>query len=766
MKRAALAFIAVLLALQTSGQAAAPPKALKLDIQALSTRADRVTGGDVLIAIAAPAGAQAVRPQVRLNGRDVSDAFRQLNGRFVGLVTGLADGRNELKASAAGVRDQSVILINYPIAGPVISGPHQQPFVCQTDTFKLPDGTTLTDARLKASRSDDSSRDADQLIQRSAKALAERSEDDDCSAPTKIQYVYMPYDGEELKPLADARELPGDVATITTIAGKTVPFVVRVETGTMNRGIYQNLVLHDPTRDPAPTPFTPPPAWNRRLLALHGVGCPGGWWRQGGVMGVNPLGGPMIARLGEGYAIFTNTLNHPTNSCNAFLAGETTMMGKEHAIETFGVPDFTVSIGSSGGAYTSLQIADEFPGLFDGVLINATFPDALSIALAGADAHLLAHYVATEACSAKGSLSAEAAADTSGERCLTDAQVVAVSGYSGMKAFVDAANQSQRTDPVPGRKDLEGYNSAVWNVAVPNPLRYDPAANPRGARPTVFDAARTIYGVDPQTGFALRPFDNVGVQYGLNALKAGSITPQQFLDLNQRIGGFDQDANFAAARSIGDAGAIKRAYQAGLTLGGGGGLKSIPVFDDGAYNDERGYHYQWFHFAVRERIAKQNGSAGNHLLWRGPVQAEKAWSVFIDWVATKRRPIGAVDGCWIPTGDSKAPVFYPERQTFSSQPDSACNKALPSYGFTRLVAGGPLDANILKCQLKPLDAKDYPASFTAADLQRLRTIFPGGVCNFAKPGVNQARVVTWASFGPAPENLLVPLPIIPDRSQP
>ena len=88
-----------------------------------------------------------------------------------------------------------------------------------------------------------------------------------------------------------------------------------------------------------------------------------------------------VARLGEGYALFINTLNHPTNSCNAFLAGETTMMGKEHFIETFGVPLYTVSIGGSGGAYTSLQVADAFPGLFDGVDIDATFPDALAIAL-------------------------------------------------------------------------------------------------------------------------------------------------------------------------------------------------------------------------------------------------------------------------------------------------------------------------------------------------------------------------------------------------
>ena len=193
-------------------------------------------------------------------------------------------------------------------------------------------------------------------------------------------------------------------------------------------------------------------------------------------------------------------------------------------------------------------------------------------------------------------------------------------------------------------------------------------------------------------------------------------------------------------------------------------MTSIPVFDDGAYNDERGYHYQWFHFAIRERIAKQNGSAANHVMWRGPVQAEKAWAVFVDWVAGRKKPAAAVDGCWSQKGG--APSFVAERQTFSRKPDSPCNSEYPSYGFTRLVAGGPLDANVLKCQLKPVDPKDYPASFTAADLQRLRTIFPGGVCNFAKPGMNQTRVVTWASVGPAPENLIIPAPTILNRSQP
>src|SRR5262252_9104205 len=190
MKSSALVLNAVILALQMSGQAAAPPaksRTPKLNLQTLSTRADRVTGGDVLVSIAAPAGAPAARPEVRLNGRDISDAFRQQRGSLVGLVTGLVDGRNELKVSAWGVRDQVLALANYPATGPVISGPHIEPFVCQTDTFKLPDGSTLGVAS-----------------------------DADCSAPTKVQYVYMPYDGKDLQPLPNTRALPGNVATITT----------------------------------------------------------------------------------------------------------------------------------------------------------------------------------------------------------------------------------------------------------------------------------------------------------------------------------------------------------------------------------------------------------------------------------------------------------------------------------------------------------------------------------------------------------------------
>jgi hypothetical protein len=712
--------ILALVGSEAVGHRAASAEPRRLSITALSTRPDRVSGGDVLIEIRAADEAKSTKSlAVALNGRDVSGVFRRTDkGTYVGLVTGLTLGKNrlELRGAPWETADEKLDLVNYPASGPIVSGPHLQPFVCQTAEFKLPDGSVLGPTTAP-----------------------------DCSVPTRVQYVYLPAGGKDFKPLPSTTSLPSDVATTTTLTGVTMPFVVRVETGSMNRGIYQNVILHDPTKDPAPTPFTPPPGWNKRLIAVHGVGCPSGWYRQGGVQGVNPLN---AARLGEGYALFTNTLNHPTNSCNPFLAGETTMMGKEHFIETFGVPFFTLSMGTSGGAYTSLQVADAFPGLIDGVVITATFPDALSIALSGLDAHLLMHYF--------------------GRSDLTEAQKVAIGGHSSVKALADAANQAQRTDPVPGRVDIEGYRPAVWNDAVPQSVRYHPTENPRGARPTVFDVARNIYGTDPRTGFARRPFDNVGVQYGLRALQDGVITFAQFLDLNERIGGVDHDANYAGARSVGDVDAIKRAYQGGVTLGGGGGLAAIPVFDAGAYNEADRYHYQWFHFAVRERMRKQNGDADNHLMWRGTIPPEKSWAVLERWVTNIKsdhssksgrekvvinKPAQAVDGCW-PEAVGSEPRFIAEPQTFSARPDSECNRRLPSYGSVRQAAGGPLDGNVLKCQLKPIDLRDYGGSLSASDQERLRHVFPDGVCDWSKPGVNQVPVVTWASFGPAPENLV------------
>jgi hypothetical protein len=329
-----------------------------------------------------------------------------------------------------------------------------------------------------------------------------------------------------------------------------------------------------------------------------------------------------------------------------------------------------------------------------------------------------------------------------------------------MKAFIDAANQAQRTDPVPDRPEIEGYQSARWNAAVPASMRYDPMKNPKGARPTVFDAARNIYGVNPATGAALRPYDNTGVQYGLNALNSGAITVQQFLELNERIGGFDQDANYVAQRAVGDAGAVRRAYEYGLTLGANGGLRSIPIVDNATSNETGGYHYGWFHFAVRERLRRAAGRSDNMVMWRS-TQGNALRDLFDKWMVAyrsdtssaaqidkvlKARPAEAVEGCY---DRSMPPRFIAESLVFTRDTTARCGTLYPVYANPRYQAGGPLSADVLKCQLKPIDPKDYAAAFTASDTARLKAIFPDGVCDWSKPGMNQVPVKPWASLGPA-----------------
>lgn len=154
------ALLAMSVATYSIGIAAQGPAA-KSAIRTLSTHADRVSGGDVLVEIIL---ANANLPfAVFLNGRNVSDAFHpgETTNSRVGLVTGLLLGKNLLLVIGGGLRAESLVLTNYSIKGPIVSGPHLQPFICQTQDFTLPDGTKLGPAT-----------------------------DADCSAPTKVNYIY------------------------------------------------------------------------------------------------------------------------------------------------------------------------------------------------------------------------------------------------------------------------------------------------------------------------------------------------------------------------------------------------------------------------------------------------------------------------------------------------------------------------------------------------------------------------------------------------
>src|SRR5258705_1296511 len=140
MKRVAaigLVVVAGTLTIPVAAQQKAPPP---LEIRALSTRPEFVSGGDVLLQIAGPANLPSKNLTVRLNGKDVSAAFKPAaeSKALVGLVTGLNVGSNSLQASMRGSKATAQLtVVNHPVTGPVLYSPHQMPFICETQASGL-----------------------------------------------------------------------------------------------------------------------------------------------------------------------------------------------------------------------------------------------------------------------------------------------------------------------------------------------------------------------------------------------------------------------------------------------------------------------------------------------------------------------------------------------------------------------------------------------------------------------------------------------------
>ena len=685
-----------------------------VEILTVSTQADRVTGGDVLIEIVTR---NADRLRVTVNGLDRTAAFkpgRQAN-TMLGLVDGLQVGRNTIAVAGNGEAGGQLTVVNYPITGPVFTGPHQAPFICETEAFGL--GPAL---------------------------------DANCSAKTRVEYLYRASDNT-FKRLDPSAARPADLVRTTTTEGNTVDFIVRVETGTINRGVYQIAFLHQPGQ-PLPTPWTSTPGWNGRLIYAFDGGCSPGY-RQGSSVGGTPkrnsglTEGPYIgvvdsdnmgARpLADGFAVASNSLNTFGQNCDDRLSAESTMMVKEYFIERFGIPRHTIGIGSSGGSMQQHLIAANFPGLVDGILPAMSFPDAWTFITDKFDCALLAHAFNTWATTWITAQRAAVAGDNAFQYC----------GRHGPSWLT-------RIKPT-----AEGCAKVI-----PPALIYHPVTNPKGARCTLQDHQVNLFGRDPATGFARRPLDNVGMQYGLAALNAGAISVDQFLELNARIGGYDIDGNWVAARTVADPKALTIAYQAGQVTHGSS-LGSIPIFDVRWYGDHYGdVHDQVRPYALRARLMAANGHANNHVLWTttlvrlgardaltlkyGELESRYYEAVtlmdrWLDAIAkdtgsgtqaakvVRNKPGAAVDACFTKEG---------ERVTDAAK----CDALHPRFQNPRMIAGGPISDDVLKCQLKPITAADYRVPLANAQLSRLKAVFPDGVCDFAKPGVEQqAPVGTW-----------------------
>ena len=656
-------------------------------VDVLSSRADMVSGGDALVQVMVPTGNA---PTVTVDGRDVSAAFHagSAPNSFVGLVEGMGVGRNVLRATAGATVGQLEIT-NYPITGPITSGPQMTPYVCTTQEVGL--GAPL---------------------------------DANCSVTTRVEYFYRTrgFGGAEFKPLADTTKRPADVAEVTTRDGRRVPYVVRVESGTIDRAIYRIAILDDPGQSPAGQVWKPGAGWNGRLVYSFGGGC-GNFYTQGRNTPQTVLSDLFLSR---GFAHITSTANVLGQFCNDALSGEAVMMIKEHFIERYGVPVWTAGSGGSGGSMQQILIAQNFPGLLDGLMPTRSFSDTMTVWTGFSDCRLMLKYF--------------------GERQAgwTDAQRQSVEGFS--PGTCRGSNNYMGT--------LVANNVAGCGIA--SELVYDPVKNPKGARCTYWDSNAGTFGRDPATGAARRTTDNVGVQYGLEALNDGTITKAQFLDLNAKIGGFDNDGNIVARRSVGDPEAIRLAYAAGRINTGSGSLGSIPIISFRAYLDDLGdVHDRVRDFQIRQRLAKANGRSDNYVSWLAPagplldVEEVLTLETMGRWLDTlvadkssdpaivkvvRAKPARAVDACW-----DRDATRIDEPFVFDN-PNSTCNAIFPAHLNPRLAAGAPLVDDVLKCQPKPLARADYKVTFTDAEWQQMSQLFSGGVCDYSKPGVNSGTI--------------------------
>ena len=694
-------------------------------IEVLSSRPELVTGGDALVRIS---GIEAA-PKVKLDANDVSAAFKpDSKGGWVGLVVGLKDGSNLLVMQADG-KEASLTVVNHPRNATLFAGPQQEPFVCENESFAL-----------------------------------EPAKDQSCAAPSRVEYYYR-NKGGTWKRFDPAAPRPADVATTRTTEGHEVPLIVRQETGVINRSAYLINFLHDPSAGPPPTPFASSPAsgWNGKLVYSFGGGVQANYHMGRGLGGMTGTDGRFFMEdlgagyldffITRGYAVAAGSLNVMGTNNDDVKSAETVAKIKEHFIKEFGSPLFTIGHGASGGSMQQHLIGNNYPGLLDGIMPARSYPDAMSFLAPIYDCELLAHTF-----------------DTSKAKW-TDDQKGAVAGkYWGYCV----SNGTRYPNARP-----ENCDASVKAL-----LAKDAALKAKGVRCTYQDNLVSTFGTDPRTGMARNPFDNVGVQYGLNALNDGRISFAQFVEVNSRIGGFDASGKIVPQRMAGDPVALRRAYETGRVNNGAGGLATIPIVDLRSYVDgappapfdalkdvdvHDGYHSA----VTRARLIKANGSAANQVMLTvaslGRVQTDtraagsplttvsgEALAQLDKWLTNiaadksdvprgrkvvANKPADFVDACYPAVEGPR--VGLVQKVTDMER----CKKLFPFAGDARLAAGGPATDDIYKCALKPVVSADYKTPLRAEELAQVRQVFPVGVCDYSKPGVGQGPLAgTWVTL--------------------
>jgi hypothetical protein len=399
------------------------------------------------------------------------------------------------------------------------------------------------------------------------------------------------------------------------------------------------------------------------------------------------------------------------------------------------------------------MIANAYPGILDGIIPHLQFADAMTFSQPLFDCELLANVFK--------------------QGTWTRPQMDAVSGmYWGYCVSNGARYPAQRADNC--------------DQVVLDAVNKDPALKAAGVRCTYQDNMVHTFGIDPKTGFARSPWDNVGIQYGLVALNNGAITMDQFIDINTRIGGHDANGKIVAQREVGDPEALRIAYATGRVNEETGGLAAIPQVGTREYRDGDPFgrgdanvdvHAGYGSVVVQARLQKYLGTTGTNV-YLLTAAAPGAYNTTTPGSPLNTAYLDALNGIdkWIMAIKADKSAKSPTEKVVANKPadlvnacyaakegflvtaiekitdQAQCDKIFPTTTDPRIAAGGPMTDDVFKCQLKPIDAKDYKTAPTADQMTKLQAAFPGGVCDYTKPGVGQTqKIITWAMFKDAGE---------------
>ena len=204
------------------------------------------------------------------------------------------------------------------------------------------------------------------------------------------------------------------------------------------------------------------------------------------------------------------------------------------------------------------------------------------------------------------------------------------------------------------------------------------------------------------------------------------------------------------------------AYETGRINDAAHGLSLIPIVDMRPYTEGPGgnVHDTYSGVIAGARLRAAGGSLDNRIsrVYEPGAPVTRAQDDILDildtWLSSiardtapgsqrermlRNKPAGLTDSC-----------FTAKLEEIKDL--AKCTSMFPVYGNPRMVAGAPPTADVLKCELKPVDKADYRRPVTDAQLASLGAVFPQGVCDYRRKGVAQRPAQTWLSFQVAAGN--------------